>query len=413
MQFFPINMQRYLCNGFTNVIQKNQEILSTGVIPEGIDYSTELATKALKCFATNKVLILALFNAYSDATVGNKVIISNTINALTSLLSPDQVTDYFKSVLKKLLQAENEMQQENKEFWEIKQRKYVMLDLTIAMAPNLPQESISLLYKVIQPYLLSQDGKTQKKAYRILSIICSSGYLNGDELFQELKATLSVCDPMSKKWRNFCLIELVDKCKDITLIIPQIMVEGVLGQKEKNAKTRQVGKDVIVSLARKFAYGTIEPVLDPSEQQIAKLSYFVKRFLAGLGGTSNEMISGTIHCLSELCTEFKEYLDTVVVDVFNSVLILLQYDERQVISEVLNFIRTCSNIFEKDFFKNFLPVVVKGLLSYAFKDGSAGDEKRRIRFFFTKLIRNYGIDEIAQYGTEPEHVKYLKNIPKG
>lgn len=404
-----------LCQSFQKVILKNQEIIETKTIPEGIQSSIDLAKNTNKIFINyTQTFIPLLFNLY-DQTI-DKDNITKLINSFSSISSKEIVNDYFKNVIKKLLQAEQELSDavSSEEKEERMNRKYTMLDLAISMSESLPNESVDLLYKVVQPYLHENDTTLQKKAYRAISIICSleNHKISHKDIFTELKKALSVCKPSSKKYRNACLISMVEKFDDINEILPQLMVEGILGQKEISSKSRDKGKDLIITLARKFAFGSSDDD-EITDEQKEKLNLFIKNFLAGLGGKTETMVSGTIHSLCILLIEFKNFIEPVITDIINSVLLLIQLESKEIIKGVIHFIRTILSILDIQIFEKFLEPVVKGLLYYAFKEeGFSGEIKEQIKFLFQRLIKKFGYEKINEMTQDPKQKNYLKNLNK-
>jgi ribosomal RNA-processing protein 12 len=286
-----------------------------------------------------------------------------------------------------------------------------MADLALAMSENLPNASIDIFYKVIKPQLSDDDATTQKKSYRaFLEIIKKKSNLQVDEIYETLKETLSVCKPSSKKFRFKCFVELITQYNLVDKYIPQLIGEAIMGNKELNAETRELSLELLRSLINKFTFGTVTfDSQNVTEQHQQKLCVFMKQLLAGLGGKSEIMISATVVCLSTMLSEYAEWIQSVIPDIMNSVLLLLQYDNRQVIKSVLQFIKTALSVLDPEFISSFVPNLVKSLISF---DGFASESIPLIKNIFTRLIKSYSYEKICELLPEEGNRQFLKNINK-
>jgi ribosomal RNA-processing protein 12 len=219
-----------------------------------------------------------------------------------------------------------------------------------------------------------------------------------------------VCKPSSKKFRFKCFVELITEYDLVEKFIPQLIGEAIMGNKELNAETRDLSLELLRALINKYTFGAITfDSENVTEQQQQKLCVFMKQLLAGLGGKSEIMISATVVCLSTMLSEYAEWIQSVIPDIMNSVLLLLQYDNRQVIKSVLQFIKTALSVLDSEFISSFVPSLVKSLISF---DGFASESIPLIKNIFTRLIKSYSFEKICELLPEEGNRQFLKNINK-
>jgi ribosomal RNA-processing protein 12 len=88
-------------------------------------------------------------------------------------------------------------------------------------------------------------------------------------------------------------------------LIANILPEAVLGTKETNEKAREAAYDLVVGMGQKMKQGgAVRNEMIDRDAEASIGEYFVMVY-AGLAGSSQHMISGTITALSRLLYEFK------------------------------------------------------------------------------------------------------------
>eukprot|EP01080_Neovahlkampfia_damariscottae_P006377 gene6377-10384_t len=410
------DIRNTICTTFHSIITKNKEIIDSSKIPSNINTSVELAKETLDVLSKNsEVFFPILFNLYDDCNKTDRIFISRAISSFSSITSTKIVNDYFKSILKKLLTITNEIEEEDLSYDEKEEKinkKYILADLAIAMSENLPNQSVDIFFKVIKPQLFEEDTTTQKKAYRSLLEIIKKKSMDVTLIYEILKESLSVCKPSSKKYRLKCFQELLTNYDIIELFIPQLIGESIMGTKELNSETRENSMKLLITLISKFSFGSVSFDLSTiTDQQKTRLCLFMKQLLSGLGGTSEIMISGTIDCLSNLMKEYGENIESVIPDILKNVLILLQYENRQVIRSVLNFIKNSIIELDANYISSFVPNLVKSLTSIEDKNGS--EIQPLIKNIFTRLIKMFTYEKIIEILPEDDPNKqFLKNIKR-
>ncbi|KAH0827850.1 hypothetical protein J3R83DRAFT_3476 [Lanmaoa asiatica] len=106
--------------------------------------------------------------------------------------------------------------------------------------------------------LCCKDNGVQKRGYKILAKVLSSGKVQTDTLatLQQLDSFTTDLSPAAKKDRFALLASLVPNIPPTSLhIIPSLIPEAVLGTKEPSEKARSAAFDLIVSMGQKMSRG--------------------------------------------------------------------------------------------------------------------------------------------------------------
>ena len=424
------DLQSTICLTLLKAIGTCQEVIEqNGQVPENVVFSVDQAHTNIAVvakFARNYLPIL--FTVYGESNEQLRSIISETIASICSVSTSEIVDEYFKQVLKKLLEAATELNKPDLEpavIREVSHKRDIMVDLALAMAPCLSSQTTNLLYQVFQPQLRALNHSAQKKAYKAINTICKKqrGFvlMHLDSLITTFDECLPVCDDASKNYRVKCLMTFVElmNTSDVEKHLPQFFAEAIMNVRGKNKKTKDSSFLFIRGLVRKCAFENVSfeniareqlpAFLNSAQQQ--RVNTFFQKLLGGLAASSDTMIGGTIMVLSSLLVEYSGYLESILPDILQSVFILMQYDSNDVILGVVSFVKTCLAIIDDESLKLMLPQLLPILVEQSSKKG-AGVIRPRVTYLLQKMIDRFGFDFCKDHFPQ-DKLSFIKNIWKG
>ncbi|XP_055503138.1 RRP12-like protein [Leucoraja erinacea] len=285
-----------------------------------------------------------------------------------------------------------------------------VMDLLVAMAPLVDETSMDQMYQMILPFLQSKDHSIQKKAYRILEVICGGTqdtcrqfvHKHLDGLKVTLLGSLKSASSPAKRPRLMCLIHIVKQLSvEHQEFIVALLPEVIICMKEVSIGARRNGYTLLVEIGQAF-------LKFHSDGQEAITQYLALVY-AGLTG-SVTMISCTVLALTRLVFEFKDKMDVATIEhLLKNICLLLQSKTRDVVKSALSLIKVVLFVMDTSGLAPQLPLLVESI-------GSMRDDTRRyfrtkLKNIFTKLIRKFGFEMIDSMCAEEYH-KVLVNIRK-
>jgi ribosomal RNA-processing protein 12 len=423
-----IDLQPTICLSLLKAINLSLERINGDHLPENVEYSIEQAKATISTvanFAQN--FLPLLFTVYGETSDQVRGVISETIATICKISKQALVDDYFKQVLKKLLEAAAELSKEDiqpQQVQELTHKRNIMVDLSLTIAPYLSSDTVQLLYQVFLPQLRQMNHSTQKKAYKAIYTICKKHVAFTQKNLQELLTTFSSCLPMcsdaSKNYRTKCLMTFINLMspKDLEMYLAQFLSEAILNIKGKNKKSKDSSYLFLRGLTRKCVFGEVNfdkidetPLPDYiSQEQQQKVFNFFYKLIAGLAANSDTMISGTIIALSNLLVEFSSYLVPIIPDILKSVFILVQYDSNDVILGIISFTKTCMAIIDSDYLKVIIPNLLPALVEHSSKKG-AGLIRPKVTYLLEKLISKFGYEYCKSHFPQDKQ-SFIKNVWK-
>ena len=408
------------CNSLALTINTYHNIATTGKIPDNIfGLNKNICEKGLRAVANfNKQFIPILFNLYveqnSKATTADlQNAVGKAITAFFSVCDHATVTDYFKLVLKKILEINSESDEE---------KFFGFFDLSITMLNSVPNSCLEIYYKFLIPYLkitTSTTPKLQKKAYKGLYILLSSwkrdsGVAMKRETIDEILTIFqSIAEiTMSKKFRVKCFNLLVTKYHDLIFNNPLSTI--IIGECIFNIDNteNQKSRDLSISTLKAFIDPLIDNKYTQEQKQSNVIDFVVRRVLPGLCGKSNSMIASTINALSELLPSYSKYLQPILKDVFDSVTIVLQDENVKVVSSLMQFFKRCVTLFDKETLKPYVSLYLNTFFNHSNEKSGGTSLRVQLRFLVTKLFKKFSFDELKDTVTEKERHHFLKNTFK-
>jgi ribosomal RNA-processing protein 12 len=248
---------------------------------------------------------------------------------------PSAIEDYSKVLVSSIYQKYAAAESSDGERLSI----YAMIDLVLILIPHLRNHSLELLpVKMIYEFCLdrleTEDKTLQKKIYKGLCCIFDLGVIDdvslnvlANKLTSDSAIALTSSGASKSRVRLVQKIILKMENKDALLkFIPQFLPEVMLATKEASEKTREVGYECLVSMARKMMEGVessstlasslnsmgLDKTAQESNDKSGAMDYsgevsireFFLMVLAGLGGASSHMQSASIASLGRLVFEF-------------------------------------------------------------------------------------------------------------
>ncbi|XP_010170166.1 RRP12-like protein, partial [Antrostomus carolinensis] len=353
-------------------------------------------------FAKNFLPIL--FNVYSQpeedgSGSAQRHSVLDTVRAYLTITDPQMVCGFLQKASEKLTSPESS------EF-----ARLSILDLVVAMAPYADEQSLSSLYRTIQPSLQSKEHSMQKKAYRVLEEVCAAPRAPCQAFVRshlpDLQAALldslkSAASP-AKRPRLKCLMHIVKQLSAehepfITALVPEV----ILCTKEVSVGARKNAFMLLVEMGHAFI--RFGPTPQEAMQRFLLLVY------AGLTG-SVTMISCTVLALTRLFFEFKgEQELSVVEQLLQNVCLLLASRTRDVVKAALGFLKVTLLLVDTKLLAKHVQTMLEAV-------GNLSDDMRRhfrmkLRNLFTKFIRKFGF-ELVKGLLPAEYHKVLVNIRK-
>ncbi|XP_063048253.1 RRP12-like protein [Engraulis encrasicolus] len=369
----------------------------------------------------SKNFLPILFNVFTQHTPGEepapyRPAVLDTIRVYLTVTEPTMVSTFLQKATEKLNAADSS------EF-----TRLAVMDLVVAMAPCVDEETMTHTYDLIQPYLQSKEASVQKKAYRVLEEMCGGVepeqgtnpeqgapqsanqgasqrfVLNNLPRLQEaLLNSLKTAASPAKRPRLKCLIHIVKQLKEEHKdFIVSLLPEVIICTKEVSLGARKNAMALLVEMATAFTrfYGNQKDALE----QFLSLVY------VGLTGTVT-MMTCTVLALSRLVFHYRECIESSTLQqLLYNVCVLLACRTRQILKGALGFLKVMLFVLDNKTLAGHLPVMMEAI-------GNIKDDMRRhfratLKSIFTKLIRKFGYELVRDMLPE-EHHKVLANIRK-
>lgn len=349
-------------------------------------------------FAKNFLPIL--FNVYSkNEDTGDRMAVLETIKVYLTITDTEMVCMLLQKAAEKLQDPATS-----------EAIRLSVMDLVIAMAPQVDLVSLSNTFELVKPYLEGHDTRMQKKAYRVLEMICEGqreecrGFVLShiEKLKHVLLENLKNAAPPAKRPRLKCLIHMVKQLTEehqdfIAALIPEV----ITCTREMSIGARNSAYTLLVEIGKAFIrfHGNVKDAL----QQYLVMVY------VGLTG-SVTMISCTVLALTRLVYEFKDSIDKeTMAELLCNVCLLLRCRTREIVKASLSFIKVIVFIMDSKTLASHATVMMEGISSI--QEDVRRALRTKLKNIFTKLIRKFGF-ELVKSMLPVEHHKVLVNIRK-
>lgn len=236
--------------------------------------------------------------------------------------------------------------------------KESLMDLIRALIPYQKLKNISLLYeKCIKNLPGIQNGKEQKKSYRLLEEICSCESdgckqfrkNNRKTILRLLSKSLESSAVSSKGARLRCFNYLLQEQQQLThesKFIKSVISEAVICCKDINEKCRATAYNLLNNIG--------ETLIKHNE-----IEQFLGMLLAGLVGTP-QMMSATILALSSVLHNFSGILGQENIHcLIENIAKLMSAPTREIVASCLSFIKVYCATLPSPVVAASLPVLVR------------------------------------------------------
>ena len=328
--------------------------------------------------------------------------VTDAIAAFAPLAPEKFLKSLFKKIIQRLLAASQSDADET-------ERICTLLGLAQALVKSecLNEESVSLLYRSIKPFIKSdeQGARVQKRAYKVFAEICQhyTDFVTAPERLNEIidlmiGATM-VLQVSARHMRLKCIKFVVDgfdsNNKAHMDMIPNIVGEVLLSLKDANGKTRESAYQLLLSMAKVQN----------------NMTTYCQIIVGALAAQTPHMRSAAVMALSRLVFEYARVdftLQDILPNLLQTVILLFDENSREVIKSAIGFVRVSVAALNKDQLEPLLPELVGGLMKY---NRGKGRFRSKIKIILKKLVRYYGYETITPL-VPPNDTRLLNHMRK-
>eukprot|EP00898_Chlorokybus_atmophyticus_P003439 jgi/Chlat1/4096/Chrsp26S04132 len=369
---------------------------------EGYPTAQEAEQNITAIASFSKNFLPILFNIFVSLPPEGQEEVQALIAEMAAITPADQLSGFFRTVMKKLLQAASEDNTEHGMEVDGKSSKPStvranMMALATALACGLDKECTDMLYTAAKPCVQDADAVVQKKAYKLLAHLCSIRKdfvdTHAQDMLELLLAALPQLSSPSKRHRLLCFRPLIVKLAAMqdqgarSEHLAALVTEIILATKESSKKTRNAAYELLVQLARDLGGAAEDSLPDHG------LTHFFTMVCAGLAGSTPHMVSATLLALARLLFEFPAALTGAIPELLPSALLLLRTRSRETIKAALGFVKVVVAKLTAEELAPQLRSMVEGLLLWS------GDTKNKfklkVRVILERLVRKSGYDAVA------------------
>ncbi|GAW13173.1 hypothetical protein ANO14919_025510 [Xylariales sp. No.14919] len=431
-----VDLRLDVCRALRSLVESNQAIVA---IEDGDNLL--LQSRVSKAEAQKNLaylggfsgnLLAVLFNVYSQTLPQSRGPILQTINAYLSITSENELVGTFDRVSTMLATAINEASNsETKNKSQNSQDKMpstsqTLMDLVITMSAYLPRQSFHALFSIASLIIVKDDEpQLQKKAYKLIPRLADSdtGKIALREKHSELQTLLlSSSEKVSapaRRERLAAMAALIPFIPDDSLhFIPSVLSEVVICCKENNEKARTIAYDLLVMMGRRLeeAKGKqidnskVPHMPDNSPSVSASIEEFFTMVSAGLAGSTPHMISASITALTRILYEFRESVNSGVLDdLVQTMDLFLTSNNREIVKSVLGFVKVCVISLPTEMMLPRLQSMVPNLMVWSHEH--KGHFKAKVKHILERMVRRFGFESVNKSCPEADK-KLLTNIRK-
>jgi NUC173 domain len=309
----------------------------------------------------------------------------SAIAELARVAPSDYVQNLLKKVIQRLLTATQSLEDESERIITL-----LSLSQSLVSSQSLTEESITLLYRAIKPFVRSDDHipRVQKRAYKVLLELCQKHpkFVTEPQRLTELTdllvSSLMTCQVSARHLRLKCMSKITEAfspCNKQQMdIIPKAIGEILLCLKDSNGKAREASYQLMLTMASKMD----------------DMTNFFNIIAGALGAQTPHMRSAAVMAMSRLVFEYAridQAVQSLLPMMLQTILVLFQENSREVIKSAVGFVRVSVAAMPSDQLEPLLPEVIKALLTY-----HKGKERFRdkIKIILKKLVRSFGYEKL-------------------
>ena len=324
---------------------------------------------------------------------------------VTRVLSP-----LFRKLLKRMLTTQTRRPDDPELLSRAVHEAALMADITGALVTSLDDASLKWVLKAFLPMLKDKDANMQKKAYKVVRLVCET---SGNFFSANYKqVTAAVADALSEaragvaRFRLHCLERLVpalirglDVHPDGFSALGAFVGEVILSCKEQNTKARASAFGLSVGIGRLLRDSRVDPstlpLLAPAVEgcQYPLLNEYIQMVSGGLASATPRMQGATVSVLARLIYEFRQDIPGETTErLLRAVCLLLQENSREVVKAVLGFAKVAVLAIDPSITRRFLPELTQGLCRWA--DDRKNRFRQKTRAVFVALANRYGVEAL-------------------
>ncbi|XP_067276745.1 RRP12-like protein [Pseudorasbora parva] len=287
--------------------------------------------------------------------------------------------------------------------------RLAVIDLIVAMAPFVDEQSMTQTFELIKPFVESKDTGIQKKAYRVLEEMCGGEkasckafvLANLEQLKGMLLDTLTSAASPAKRPRLKCLIHIVKQLNEEHLdFITALLPEVILCTKEMSIGARKNAYSLLVEIGNAF----LRFCGNPKDA----INEYLSHVFIGLTGSAT-MMTCTVLALTRLVFHYKDSIDVSSLELLlHNVCLLLTSRTRDIVKASLGFLKVLLFSLDVKVLASHVNVIMEGI-------SNMNDMRRHFRVklksIYTKLIRKFGFELVKSMLPADQH-KVLGNIRK-
>ena len=312
---------------------------------------------------------------------------------------------YTEKMSKRLIQKILEARQENK----VKD-SYLLMDLLIKICgklTNIDPADKEILGKFVLAYIESNEGKVQKKAYRVLKSLAAVDLPLVERLLNS--GEIKICSEVARKERLKVYHELLMKysIEQTIVSLNKYLIEVMHCLKGQSHKARDLCKASLICISHKLF----------SKSMFMNL---YNSILAGLASNMAATKASSVEILKILLKEFafgKEFSmfssaeeqDSNVFNLATVIVLLLKDESKEVIRAALRFVKGTIPLLSSNSAGVLCESVVKGV--FAAFQAISGNLKHLVRFLIEKLVRKCGFEAVSKV-FPAEHLDLLRYVYK-
>ena len=381
------------------------------------------ATAALETVGRfGKNFLPLLFNVHQAEPPQKRPALQDAVSAVASVTPAETLGELFTALLRKYLQpppAEVPPPSSAESGSAIAAAAAAMvegqrglIDLLAAVAPSLSAAQVGLLARAIRPTLLSSDVLLQKKAYKLLAVLCAHhpAWVRSElpTLQAAFAEALPACASGCKGKRLACLYAVAETLPtaDLAGLLPSLLGEVVLATREVNIKTRAAAFDLLLCLAEAF-----ERRSSGEAAKVGALRSFLLMVAGGLAGSTLHMIAAALAALGRLTYEHRgrAALEQTIVQLLSVVILLLGHGGSEVVKAALTFTKVALVCLPAEAVRPLLPSLVPAMLLYGVE--SHPHLRMQVRYVMERLVKRFGHDETMAV-TPETHQRLLVHLRK-
>ncbi|KAF9227367.1 NUC173-domain-containing protein [Gyrodon lividus] len=413
---------RVLVESSLAVSQADPEKAHETSVSGGVVTYTEAVQNVI--FLKNQVenWFAVFFNVFGSVDRESRGIVGDVISVWANLADPQEISQAYRKVIE-LFRQNLQKLTATPDTYQNASVTTMTQDLLMLLLPFLDAPDVSSLFQICitEEVLCCKDNGVQKRGYKVLSKLLSSGKVQTDTLvtFQQLEGFTTGLSPAAKKDRLVLLAHLIPGIPSTSLhVIPSLIPEAVLGTKEPSEKARSAAFELIVVMGRKMSEGGVvkrQMVEGMDEDGIdeanANIDEYMTMVAGGLAGATPHMISATITAISRLVFEFKDAIGSQMqTEVFTTLLVFLSSSNREIVKSTLGYIKLAIHTLPADLLRLHLCGLVPALLAWS--HDHKNHFKAKVRHIFERMIRRFGWNDVYQAAGEDQASKVLINIKK-